>query len=1097
MAYDAFISYAHESEPLGRALENALEHLTRPFYARTPLMRVCRDKTSFTGGELSDAMYRALDESKHLVVLLSPEAAASEYVDIELKYFLGQRELLDKKHSKPVSFVIDRWSRDQHDKPLRSDFTWATADVTPTMKENFTEPLVVDMREHVRNRTLRLKDKDFEDKVAMVAGAILGRDKDELVGNAIVMRAKNRAAVIAAVILVAAILFAVPGWLFARSAQRTAESRRATAEQEVVLAQQELEDLDRQLATANDDLSLAQTGLMDAENELADKEDELAVAEERLTTVESDLEATEAQRSAAVVERNLARAARDDAVRLRDAAAAARDAAQAERDAAEIQRAVAAAARDEAEAARDEAEGDRDAAVVARDAANLARDAAVVARDAATLEAERQLTIADARRLSGLALANLDDDLPLASLLAIESVNRSIAGVSSGDAAALVRTPAAPQPVYESRAALMRTLQARPRLVAQLQTESGSIGDIATSADGNLFAGAGEGRIQLWEPRTLETSRAIDVASIVTGQSIAIRPGADLIAIGGTDQNTNNARVVLVDAATGRQVETLTPPIDSAVELEELAFSSDGRWLALTTTSLVAGRIDIRIWDTRNGFRSVDIDADGHTTLSFSADGRWLATAGDGVQIWNVGSWDRHVVPQGADQSAFRSVRFSGGLLFAAPLDGTLGSWDATTFEVAGEAACCKPDTTFGPLATKDGLLAVVADRSDIELRDTTSLDHLATIATGKGIDRVAFTGDGRLAALADGVVTVWHESNEHPLGEFVEGRVLALFDDTVAVRDDGNVARLLDRSTGTTVGIETPRDDDVVQSLQFSRDRSVAVGLSDSRSDGTRLVVWNRNGTVRHTIVPRAGSPTMVALAPDGSRVAVAGSAFIEFWAPGTGTFDGQLPIGAESFVRHVAFGSGTTLFVAGEDSISTWDLSSSTRTQVVVPDPYREPGFAVHPNGDSVSIASERRITRRSLPNLDLEGEFLVPDNNATWREVAISADGALLAAGADTGEISWWDVATGLPLGEPIRPHEQIGIEAPVVLFGSTGATLATYPAAHSGPARLWELDVPSLIERACSRANRNLTQDEWARYLPRADYRVTCPALPPGG
>jgi hypothetical protein len=45
-----------------------------------------------------------------------------------------------------------------------------------------------------------------------------------------------------------------------------------------------------------------------------------------------------------------------------------------------------------------------------------------------------------------------------------------------------------------------------------------------------------------------------------------------------------------------------------------------------------------------------------------------------------------------------------------------------------------------------------------------------------------------------------------------------------------------------------------------------------------------------------------------------------------------------------------------------------------------------------------------------------------------------------------------------------------------------------------ARVWLWCTQDLIELACLRLTRNLTQEEWKQYLPGEPYRKTCPDLP---
>ena len=61
------------------------------------------------------------------------------------------------------------------------------------------------------------------------------------------------------------------------------------------------------------------------------------------------------------------------------------------------------------------------------------------------------------------------------------------------------------------------------------------------------------------------------------------------------------------------------------------------------------------------------------------------------------------------------------------------------------------------------------------------------------------------------------------------------------------------------------------------------------------------------------------------------------------------------------------------------------------------------------------------------------------------------------------------------------------------GAFGTALAISLAQDGRPVTLWDLRPATWPARACQIANRDLTRDEWARYLGTLDYQETCAEL----
>ena len=92
MGNDAFISYSHAADgALAPALEQGMQRLARPWY-RVRALSVFRDHSDLAvTPHLWETIRLTLDGSRYLVALLSPESAASKWVNKELTYWCAER----------------------------------------------------------------------------------------------------------------------------------------------------------------------------------------------------------------------------------------------------------------------------------------------------------------------------------------------------------------------------------------------------------------------------------------------------------------------------------------------------------------------------------------------------------------------------------------------------------------------------------------------------------------------------------------------------------------------------------------------------------------------------------------------------------------------------------------------------------------------------------------------------------------------------------------------------------------------------------------------------------------------------------------------
>src|SRR5205809_2583984 len=91
-SYDAFISYSHEADAeFAPAIQRGLQHLAKPWNRRRA-MEVFRDETSLAVSPgLWPTIRAALDASRWLVLLASPEATRSDWVGQEITHWVSSK----------------------------------------------------------------------------------------------------------------------------------------------------------------------------------------------------------------------------------------------------------------------------------------------------------------------------------------------------------------------------------------------------------------------------------------------------------------------------------------------------------------------------------------------------------------------------------------------------------------------------------------------------------------------------------------------------------------------------------------------------------------------------------------------------------------------------------------------------------------------------------------------------------------------------------------------------------------------------------------------------------------------------------------------
>ncbi|WP_432021873.1 toll/interleukin-1 receptor domain-containing protein [Streptomyces parvus] len=175
MERDGFISYSHARDrELAQALQRGMHKLARP-WTRRQVISVFRDTTSLSANhDLWSSILGELERSRYFIYLASPEAAASRWVQKEIRFWLDNRS--------PDRILIAVGSGTVHWDPAAGDFDWSRTTALPRMLEGVfrAEPLWVDLAEVRRSRKYSLRQAEFRSAVAALAAPLHGRGKDEL-----------------------------------------------------------------------------------------------------------------------------------------------------------------------------------------------------------------------------------------------------------------------------------------------------------------------------------------------------------------------------------------------------------------------------------------------------------------------------------------------------------------------------------------------------------------------------------------------------------------------------------------------------------------------------------------------------------------------------------------------------------------------------------------------------------------------------------------------------------------------------------------------------------------------------------------------------
>jgi WD40 repeat protein len=257
MRYDAFISYSHAADHrLAPELQKGLQQLARAWY-KPRALRVFRDRSSLAvTPALWPAIERALEDSRYFIFLASPEAAASEWVEREIRWWLERRA------ANSLLVVLTGGELDWDDASNRFSVARSTALPEALTAAFPEEPRYLDLRWARTRDQVSMRVPVFRDNVAEIAATLHGKPKDELEGDDVRQhRRTRRIAWSAALLLVALTIASIVGATIAVRQRNLASERgqialaRQLAAQASVIVAESPDRLPLALALATEALS--------------------------------------------------------------------------------------------------------------------------------------------------------------------------------------------------------------------------------------------------------------------------------------------------------------------------------------------------------------------------------------------------------------------------------------------------------------------------------------------------------------------------------------------------------------------------------------------------------------------------------------------------------------------------------------------------------------------------------------------------------------------------------------------------------------------------------------------------------------------------
>ena len=1138
MRYDAFISYSHSADDrFAPALQNGLQRLARPWYRRRAL-RVFRDETGLSvNPHLWASIEGALDDSRYFVLLASPAAAASPWVNREVAHWLAT------KSSDTLLPVLTDGTLVWDEAAGGFDAAASSALPAALIGAYAAEPKHLDVRWAHEETQLDLRHSQFRSEVATLAAPIHGMPKEDLEDEDVRLhRRAMRLAWGAAAALLLLTVAAVVAAVFAISFANTARDQRHAAQVQAKLArdaaalavknEHRANTLAANLASTNSQLDAANTDLAQQNDELNHKTNELNSANSQLNDANSQLSQTNTELS----DKNAA-LARAQAETLQALAAT---------QAAEV-------------ATRH--------ALVQTEEAQQATAIALANETAARKAKERERLAGVARALvNGSRQALQAGDIDRGVLLAAEATR------FAEESGWLIPQSDVQQPLVDA-------LQHVPSLITYLRGIDGAIVDVAVSPDGTRIAATSEhDEVAVWnlsnfqelgvfrgpphmmfvafsDSQTLIASGQHDVRAFVAGSdgSWNVKWTVPMTRFGPL------ASVSALAVAPGGPIAVLSPHTGDALT----------RLFVFDRAGNLTGHVALEAANTSTADPSQLAISDNGTRIAVAdeiqgADIRLRAFGPDGSLHSTV-----HALGQTQKEVAALRISADGTRLAVATEDLHLKTFDLNFDTLLSDVVVPTPAnaTDDFPIGIAPGLDRVL-QRYSTDTEANAATDHLGMGFVGRGFagDLAAPTilplyGDytaprnqgGRTAAFdtrtgvvvtagGDGAIPVFLSPDRFRSRLSATGTANETTPDTkAALSHDGSTLvtvdtpqsgpsklHMVDTTTGhsTTTLLPGLADGALPLGIPFDPTLSHGVAFGDAPDvvavamlDGSIDLHDTHSGaTVLH--IP-AATPCSIDLAspdicvyehPDVSFsgtlahgvVAQAFQQSVHVWTLLNGSVTSSRRVDVEGLTAQLADNGNRIVVLASSSSapsgvaaIAFEVRAGSWQRVATVPLTSLPVGAAVTRDGRELAVADQHNVSLYALDHTAPIWSQPSADTNV-WFDSAgdavYTAGGAVLTVRTADNGLQQFSLSlpnSSKPSSEPLAlaaDADRVTFTAGLFLHGGLAVD-----ATMTVESTRWTLSIPSLVGAACSDAARNLTPDEWRLFVGGDPYERTCPGI----